>query len=262
MNESLSQIAMSRKNWIISPHPDDELIGPGGLLAKNSKDFFVICITDGGGSVSSVVKSEKQRAELVKQRLEDDLLGLKILNSQNYLFLKFSEVKSKESRAIFKEKIKKILVTGKPENIFIPSPYENEKEVKTHRIVAEVIIESLREVYKSLYNQSGLRVYGYEVWDEIPKGPEIIIEDITQELGLVKAAITVHKTEKALDLASLKEARAKVVAIASENKPSKFQYGERFLDMTPLLNSSLSLDEYIKSRNPADYSPKFGVFSP
>ena len=256
--EQLNQMAISNKNkfWIFAPHPDDEILGTGGLIAKYPEKFFVVCITDGGGSTSFSVKSDAEREELVRLRIEDDLVGLRLLGFNNYFFMNYPEVKSEKHRNSAKEIIKSLIKNGTPEKIFIPSPYESEKEVKTHRITTEIIVECIRELKNEGANP---QLYGYEVWDEIPRGPRMIIEDISDLIDLIKAAMTAHKTEKNIDFIRLKEARAKIVAVTMENKPDRFGYGEKYLDMTDILKTDVSLDEYCRLRRPLGYSFSIGI---
>jgi len=250
-----------KQNWIFAPHPDDELLGVGGIMAKNPNDFFVIYICDGGGSKSSLARDDDERNEIIKKRKKNSILGLEILGITSHLHLNHKEIKSEHGRQELFKSLSLLFDKKNPLSIFVPSPYEfkskNVSDVKTHRIVTEIVIEFLRKLKKSV------RLYGYEVWDEIPKGPDVIIEDISEKIDLIKAAITVHETEKKIDFIRMKEGRAKTISVTSINEPLNFLYGERFLDMSCLLENKTTLEDYrlFRERNSLEYNPQFNLLS-
>lgn len=61
---------------IIAPHPDDECIGPGGVLARYAKQCEVIVLTDGRqGQGDTAPEKEKQ---IRKQELTDEMKRLNV----------------------------------------------------------------------------------------------------------------------------------------------------------------------------------------
>jgi len=261
LEELAKIIPLELKKWVFAPHPDDEVLGCGGILAKYPDDFFVICMTDGGGSKGAKKGKEEQR-KLVEERKKDDILGLMNLKVYNSLYLNHREIKTEEGKSRIKQDLEILLNAGNPEYIFIHSPYEfisKHSEVSgvlTHRIATGAVIDILRKLKKS-----NLKLFGYEVWDEIPKGPSIFIEDISEQINYVTAAMTAHRTERIIDFIRMKKGRAKTIAATYDNAPDKFQYGERFLDMSVLLNNNQTLKEYCEFRleNADNYLP-LGLF--
>ena len=85
----------NKKILVIAAHPDDELLGCGGSLAKLSKqgcNIFALFFTDG---VSSRVKNNKIE---ISKRQKNSLKSLKILDGKYYFSDQYYEVVIKKFR--------------------------------------------------------------------------------------------------------------------------------------------------------------------
>lgn len=83
---NLLEITAKDRILIIAPHPDDECIGPGGLLALYSKQCEVLVLTDGGigqGDLSADICREVRKKEFI---IEMNILGI-----SKYNFLKIPD---------------------------------------------------------------------------------------------------------------------------------------------------------------------------
>jgi LmbE family N-acetylglucosaminyl deacetylase len=75
----------------IFAHPDDEVFGPGGTLAKFVKDGYevsIICVTDGDAGENSLKGDKRTLGEIRKAELAD---SAKILGIKNVYFLGYHD---------------------------------------------------------------------------------------------------------------------------------------------------------------------------
>ena len=120
---------------IIAPHADDEVLGCGGLLAKEGSDFFVYFV----GVDKFHVVSQEERLEEVRKVSE--LLGFKWDYNPNN---KVNNYKVEDLIGVFEGIINKL----KPEMVFIPmKPSYNQD----HRAVFEAAFTALRPHDKNFF---------------------------------------------------------------------------------------------------------------
>src|SRR5712691_5353082 len=105
---------------VLAPHPDDEVIGCGGLVAQHlrlGRAVRVIVATDGAEAQGGVEDREGYRAK----REEESRRGLQLLGGNDIHFLRFADRALDDSVAA---PIRKHLATFKPDLICVPSPIE------------------------------------------------------------------------------------------------------------------------------------------
>jgi N-acetylglucosamine malate deacetylase 1 len=156
MDESNSE---GIKDLIIAPHADDEVLGCGGILGKNS--FVYYCGIDEG---NLPVNPEHRQNLSVDERQEEiktvaDFLGFKWECNLNAKVNYYEEVKF---IAIFEELINRM----KPERVFIPFPSYNQD----HRAVYNAAQIALRPHDKNFFVK---KVLVYEqpqsiIWEHNP----------------------------------------------------------------------------------------------
>lgn len=147
---------------IIAPHPDDEVLGCGGLIAKAvaaGQSVKVVILTSGGAAHNGCCAAgerlvEERRRELAREALE--YLGL---SAEHIVFLDWQDGKlPRQQDADFAAKaneLASLLVRFNPSAVFCPHPFE---EWSDH-IAAE-------EMTRAALDQSRLNVtlYHYCVW--------------------------------------------------------------------------------------------------
>ncbi len=135
-----SQNMPENKNiMVISPHPDDSCINPGGTIIKlaQSNNIDILVMTTGHrASINNKTKEER-----IKIREDEVKKECKILDAKpHFCRLKFyDEDEIKEDTETIKQKIKEL----KPDIILIP--HEND-EHKTHLISRQIVLNALKEL--------------------------------------------------------------------------------------------------------------------
>ena len=88
---------------IVSPHPDDETIGCGGILAKYGSQCDVVVLTDGRLGMSTEKKqSEEELAEIRKREFESAMQFFKIIQKSLLCHVKIKSLCTKIIKIINK----------------------------------------------------------------------------------------------------------------------------------------------------------------
>lgn len=172
---------------VFAPHPDDEVIGVGGTIAKRaaSGDKVFVCVVTKG---AAPLYDEKGVQVIQKQcREADRLLGVK-----NTFFLNFPAVMLETvPRYELNGKISDIIQQILPDEVYIPHRGDMQLD---HKMVVDAVMVALRPKYKHVVK----RIYAYETlsetgWDIpntvnefIPTVYEDITDTLTSKLEAMK----------------------------------------------------------------------------
>ena len=143
------------KVLIISPHPDDEIIGVGGTIAKRCKmgDEVYICIVTKG--VEPLFS-----AELVNRTRAEAREAHKFLGVKETVFLDFPSVMLETvPRYEINGKICDVIQKIKPDEVYIPHRGDMQLD---HQMVADAAMVGVRPKYAHKVK----RVYAYETLSE------------------------------------------------------------------------------------------------
>ena len=219
---------------VISPHPDDDVIGMGGsmrLLADKKVNVFTVYITDGS---SEIFKNRKISA--VRQKEALDALG--VVRAKAGIFLKHKSEKLSAPKIV--EDILSVLDLFKPETIYVPSPFERHY---THLKVSEMTVNAVRQI-----KDYCPELWGYSVWSSGFGMNTMKVVDISKVINIKKKAICMHKSQiKYKDYASgiIGRNRYEGVFLYTHAKKS-FEYAETFVNMQELARSrSLTLKGFL-----------------
>lgn len=183
------------KVLVIAPHPDDEIIGVGGTIAKrvNAGDKVYVCVvTKGGPPLFDQKFIEQGRREC---RKADAMLGVK-----ETIFLDFPAVMLETvPRYEFNGRIAEVVRNIDPDEVFIP--HRGDMQID-HQMVVDATMVAVRP----RGNKYPKRVYAYETLSEtgwnIPNTMNEFIptvyEDITDTYKLKLEAMSVFESQ--LDL--------------------------------------------------------------
>ena len=180
------------KVLVIAPHPDDEVIGVGGTIAKRAQEGYevYVCVVTKAGEPLF-------RSELVEQgrrecRKADELLGVK-----ETIFLDFPAVMLETvPRYELNDGILKTIQFIKPVEVYIPHRGDMQLD---HKMIVDACMVALRPKYEHKVS----RIYAYETlsetgWD-IPNTTNEFIptvyEDITQSLEHKLNAMKVFESQ-------------------------------------------------------------------
>jgi LmbE family N-acetylglucosaminyl deacetylase len=216
---------------VISPHPDDDVIGVGGtmaLLAQGGKNIFSLYITDGSGCPRGALRMNNKT--MARTRQQEALEALKVVRAQGGIFLGFhSETVLGSCKTAMTDAIIEVLKFFLPESVYLPSPLDRHP---THRAVTAIAVSSLRRINGYLP-----MLWGYSVWGGIWGIHGLQPVDISSVIKLKKMAIQKHRSQlsyKAYDEGILGRNRYEAVFLET-HEPEKSQHVEFLLDMQELL---------------------------
>ncbi len=201
---------------VLSPHPDDDVIGCGGTLYKHhlaGDEITTAYLTDGRKGDPTFPDEHG----LVKERQEEAREAAKIIGIDNLVFLNHRDLelrKSKETTGEMTELLKKI----KPDIVYLPFFLDNHPD---HIATNEIFVAACRNM------ECEFECYAYEVWT--PLMPNRVV-DISEHIQKKIDAIKQHKTQiKQIDYAvkitGLNAYRSMTVSNAS--------YAEAFFSCKP-----------------------------
>ena len=182
------------KVLVIAPHPDDEVIGVGGTIAKRAAtgdEVYVCVVTRGPKNLFPEDLVEQTRKEC---READAMLGVK-----ETIFLDFPAVMLETvPRYEFNGKIAEVVQRISPDEVYIP--HRGDMQID-HQMVVDAAMVAVRPRGKNYPK----RVYAYETLSEtgwnIPNTMNEFIptvyEDITEEFELKLKAMDIFKSQLA-----------------------------------------------------------------
>ena len=228
---------------VISPHPDDDVMGAGGtmaLAAEEGRGVFSVYITDGCGSPRK--EPGISNDEMAARREKEALHSLKGIGAAGGFFLgrKSREAMGAEGRTI-KEELEEIIRMLKPSEVYLPAPYERHK---THQVCTRITIDALRAAvhWPSM-------ALGYSLWGSFWGGKERISRDIGSVIRKKVDAVIAHASQieyKNYHQGILGKNNYEAVFMES-HEIQKVSFVEIFLDMTEFLfRKDLSLKTFMR----------------
>ncbi len=178
-----------KKVLVLSPHPDDDVIGCGGTLCRYHQmgaEIAVVYMTDGRKG-----NDRYSEDKLVSLRQEEAKRASRILGVDKLIFLDNRDSELSPSRKTITE-LSAILNDYKPEAVFIPFFMDNHHD---HTATSQIFFSAAKSLTSSL-------CYSYGIWTPLPTSN--IVSDITAYLETKNLAIHEHKSQ--LELIDLAEA--------------------------------------------------------
>ena len=166
---------------VLAPHPDDEVIGCGGLVALHARDkraVHVVIVTDGA------------QAGDAKGRQEESRRGLASVGVSSVDFLEYPD--RGPTFAGLQQKLRDAIEAFKPDLIAVPSPVEIHPD---HVAVSRAFCELVQSDATLYADRAAARVAFYEV--SAPIRPNTLV-DITTVASQKFAAISAHESQLAV----------------------------------------------------------------
>ena len=156
---------------VLSPHPDDEIIGCGGTLLKalvQEATITILQLTDGSGTVALAESSEDIRKKI---RLEEAETVARALGAK---FISWKEsARVKVTQALI-EKMKNLINDINPDLIFVPFVGDTHPDhVMTSRVLAGAL--------KKMGCRKNITISSYEVWGKVPPKNAVVIDEYLYE---------------------------------------------------------------------------------
>lgn len=178
-----------KKVLVLSPHPDDDVIGCGGTLYRyrlTGAEIAVVYMTDGRKG-----NDRYREDELVRIRQEEAKKASKIIGINRLIFLDNKDSELTPSRKTVTE-LSAVLNDYKPEAIFLPFFMDNHPD---HRATSQIFFSAAGSLTSSM-------CYSYGIWTPMPTSN--IVSDITACFEKKMLALSEHKSQ--LELMDLTEA--------------------------------------------------------
>jgi len=181
---------MSKKILVIAPHPDDEVLGCGGSIARlvnEGNEVHIVIVTKGTDDLFSNSLIEECRNEAKKA---SDYLGVKKLHFlDGFPAAKLDTIPNYELNNILLEIIREI----KPSILFIP----HRKDIhKDHQLVHEAALVASRPLSRKY---QPMQIMAYETLSETEWGftsfmPNVFI-NISEQIDAKVNAMKLYKTQ-------------------------------------------------------------------
>jgi LmbE family N-acetylglucosaminyl deacetylase len=118
---------------VIAPHPDDETLGCGGLIARRALEgrrVVVAVVTDGRALFRRFGVTEPSEAAVSAMRKDETLRAVRILgaDTRDVRFLDFENEKLADERAAAERALSAILTELSPSEVYVTSPFEGHRE--------------------------------------------------------------------------------------------------------------------------------------
>ena len=161
---------------VIAPHPDDEILGVGGTMAKHIRDgnnVFVCIVTRGCIPLFSEEAVNRTREEAYKCH---NFLGI-----TETFYLDFPAVMlEKVERYDINDKIQKVITQVEPQIVYIPHHGDMQKD---HQIISEASMVALRPKYSHRVE----KIYAYETLSEtewnIPHATNALLPNVYSDIS-------------------------------------------------------------------------------
>ncbi len=221
---------------IIAPHPDDEVIGCGGIIAKYFNQIDILCINSSGVKYDSNTETEEEIAQIRCDEFYEVSKKAKI--NKSYVAKiwgippMFEQIKSNFDNYLSQFDFSSYDI------IFVPHQFDGHRE---HRFVGNYFVKKLLK--KQGYKKS-LKIARYEVWGTL-NNPNYY-EDITDFTVQKEELINSYKSRKKANYAKRMLALNYYRALIPFNQPEK--YAEAFYIQ--------SIKEYLKEKDDKTWSKK------
>ncbi len=190
---SIFSTANGRHVMVFAPHPDDELVGCGGSMAKHIKlgnHVTVVYMTSGD---AGNVKYSKD--ELIKIREREAVNGLKVIGKCEPVFLRNMDgyLEANSENLI---KVVELIRKAKPEIVYIPHANEAHQDHKvTYDLVNKAITKARGNWFQEAKGEPWAvkTIFAYEVYPLL--GSVNYCEDITSYMDLKYTALKEHKSQ-------------------------------------------------------------------
>ncbi|MEP7011495.1 MAG: PIG-L family deacetylase [Acidobacteriota bacterium] len=183
----------------IAPHPDDEVLGPGGLLAQlaaSGSAVRVLFLSDGGGGTEGGIERVEDRAAYRARRRDESARAAEILGLSGCDALDLPDGALSDHLDEIAAGIRRAILSQRPELLLVPSPLEASPDHRAAFAALHRLLAPLRSGSTSsdgaLSDFENLRILVYEV--NRPGYPDLLV-DVSAEADLLERAFAAHRSQ-------------------------------------------------------------------
>jgi LmbE family N-acetylglucosaminyl deacetylase len=147
---------------VFAPHQDDETLGCGGTIIQKRQagvPVWIVFMTDGSRSHKNLMGKEEMKALRCKEAINaGKVLGVA---EEQIRFLQFPNGELNRRRAEAQKQVELLLSEIRPQEVFIPSPWDFHFE---HRETALIVMAALAQLNAKHIFDIPPQVYEYPIW--------------------------------------------------------------------------------------------------
>jgi LmbE family N-acetylglucosaminyl deacetylase len=168
---------------VIAPHPDDEVIGPGGTLilhARQRDRVVAVFLTSGELGLKHLPREQAWAKREAEARTAARILGL-----ADVAFLRQPDWMVSDHRATATRLLRSCLREARPDRVYLPHPDDAHPDHQT----------ALRVVRAALRGWRGCRpeLLGYEVWTPLARYDHV--RDVSVVMPVKLRALRAHRSQ-------------------------------------------------------------------
>lgn len=179
------KIDKSTRCLVVAPHPDDEMIGVGGLMSLYPKNFDVVVM----GASGTDYKDRKAHDHAKTRTLEYNNVMAHLGIKNHWIYQTYGLNGIEQMKAMFKDYIQD-LKTRNYDYIFLPVPHDRHQD---HNYITNKLFK--RILRKNGYKKD-LKIVFYEVWSLIPN-PNVFV-DISSVIDKKVKTLRLYKSAHVL----------------------------------------------------------------
>ncbi|MDJ0624920.1 MAG: PIG-L family deacetylase [Candidatus Caenarcaniphilales bacterium] len=192
-NGSLESGAKKLNVMVFAPHPDDEVIGCGGSIAKHVKqgnEVTVVYMTSGdSGNI------EYSKKELAKLRENEAKAGAKFLGVNKVVFLRNPDgyLEVNQDNLV---KVLSVIREYKPDVVYVPSREEGHRD---HKSTNAIVLDAVGRASGPWFQETSYAPWSVSTVLEYEVNPPMqnihYCEDISDFIELKVKALQMHKSQ-------------------------------------------------------------------
>jgi LmbE family N-acetylglucosaminyl deacetylase len=182
----------AQRALVLAPHPDDEVLGCGGLLAQLAAAGAVVDVlflTDGAATAGA----GEEPAEHARRRRRETEAAAGVLGIAERIHLDLPDGRLEQHLEEAAAAIGRELVARRPDLLLVPSPLEATADHRAAFAALHRLLGPLRGGSDLDRAVAALRILAYEV--NRPLYPDLLI-DVGAELGKLEAAMACYTSQQ------------------------------------------------------------------
>jgi LmbE family N-acetylglucosaminyl deacetylase len=178
----------SGKVLVLAPHPDDDIFGCGGALAKHvdqGDEIQIVYLCDGRSgtkrATTEIVREELKKTRRAEATAAAEILGIPAADLSFWGYRDGHLIANKTTT----KALTQVIADFVPRTIYVPHPSDSHPD---HEATATVLFKTLQAIGADLPSE----IWSYEIWQ--PTFANRLL-DISATLAQKEAAITAHASQ-------------------------------------------------------------------